>query len=195
MEKIPRELKMKKPVIFLDFDDVICLNQRYGGYDILEAYSCVARSGTPIDVEDELWREIFDISAKRNLLQIHEKFSPQYVLSTSWRWFFDRNMLEQTLKMTELGFVAANLHEDWSTPLITRGAHRAAEISRWLSSHPESEASWAVLDDKLSGTGFFAWPHDRRKFVVLCHEGIGFQENELRLLNQLLTLRVNSSNN
>lgn len=185
---------MNQLIIFLDFDDVICLNQRYGGYDVLSAYAESIRNSAPVDVHDNLWVDLFDSSAKANLLEVHKEFSPQYVLSTSWRWFFDRDMLVQTLKMTGLEFVANNLHEDWSTPQISRKAHRATEISQWLSEHPEAADAWAVLDDKLSGTGFGAWQIDRRKFVVLCLEGIGFQQEELCRLRKVLALRMNSFN-
>jgi hypothetical protein len=37
-----------RPVLFLDFDDVICLNRPYGGYDI-------AAPERPADLWEKLW--------------------------------------------------------------------------------------------------------------------------------------------
>lgn len=48
------------PVLFLDFDDVICLNNPYGGYDALTALAEAARAGTPLSADDDLWSKLFD---------------------------------------------------------------------------------------------------------------------------------------
>ena len=166
------------PILFLDFDDVLCLNNPYGGYDALTALAEAARAGTPLSADDDLWSKLFDTQAVSHLKLVHEAFSPRYVLSTSWRWFFDRNLLEKTLELGGLSFVAQGLHRDWTTPQVSRKAHRAVEINSWLELHPESAHLWAALDDGLSGTGFENWSRERRKFVVLCQEGVGFQKDE-----------------
>ncbi|MEJ5030778.1 HAD domain-containing protein [Comamonas sp. MYb69] len=176
-------------MLFLDFDDVICLNNPYGGYDVLYAFRDAERKGLPIDRSDDLWTELFDSSAKENLTQFNEEFHPLYVLSTSWRWFFDRAKFVETLEASGLAFVARNLHEDWSTPQISRNAQRAVDIRRWLSNHPECANSWVALDDELSGTGFSTWQWHLENFVVLCQEGVGLQELELMRLREALTLR------
>ena len=183
-----------KPVIFLDFDDVICLNNPYGGYHVLTALAEAARANTALDGADELWSQLFDVSAKAHLAQIHLEFSPQYVLSTSWRWFFDQESLVQILRLGGLGFVADHLHQDWSTPQISRDAQRAVEIRRWLSNHPDSANAWVALDDELSGTGFSTWPWGKQNFVVLCQEGVGLQDLEYRRLREAFTLRIGSQN-
>jgi len=176
-------------IIFLDFDDVICLNQPFGGYDALSAFAKAARSKTPVLSKEELWSKIFDAQATSHLKQIHEEFLPRYVLSTSWRWFFDKDALMQTLQFGGLSFVADHLHQDWSTPQICRQAHRAVEIKGWLAVHPECENTWVVLDDELSGTGFSLWSRDQRKFVALCQAGVGLQKSELGQLRQALSIR------
>lgn len=180
-------------VLFLDFDDVICLNNPFGGYDALTALAEAARAGTPLRALDELWTKLFDAQAVSHLMLVHEEFSPRYVLSTSWRWFFDRDLLERTLELGGLGFVARGLHKDWTTPQISRRAHRAVEVNSWLEQHPESAHSWAVLDDGLSGTGFENWSRERRQFVVLCQEDVGFQKVELQSLRRAFVLRGLSS--
>lgn len=183
---------MVRPLIFLDFDDVICLNSPYGGYDVLEAYARSVRFGEPIESKHVLWACLFDSTAKRHLQALHEEFTPTYVLSTSWRWFFDRDMLVQTLELGGLDFVARNLHSDWSTPMISRSAQRIAEITRWLSYHPEAEDTWIVLDDEVSCTGLQYWSYVRREFVLMCWEGKGLQDYEFKYLRRLLELRKNS---
>ena len=180
---------MKRPVLFLDFDDVICLNNPYGGYDVLYAFRDAERKGVPIDSSDDLWTELFDSSAKSHLAQVHEEFLPLYVLSTSWRWFFDREMFIKTLEASGLAFVARNLHDDWSTPQISRDAQRATEIRSWLSNHPECVDAWVALDDELSGTGISTLQWHMQKFFVLCQEGVGLQDLELKRLREALTRR------
>lgn len=177
------------PILFLDFDDVICLNNPYGGYDALTAVAEAAREGASLRAEDELWAKLFDAPAVSHLRLVHEAFSPRYVLSTSWRWFFDRDLLEKTLELGGLSFVVEGLHQDWTTPQVSRRAHRAVEIKGWLTQHPDSANSWAVLDDGLSGTGFASWPAELRKYVVLCQEGVGFQKDELESLKRAFALR------
>lgn len=182
-------MRTMRPVLFLDFDDVICLNQPYGGYDVLNAFSQASRDGTPINAEDVLWPRLFNKRATQYLQQVNEEFGPNYVLSTSWRWFFERDQLAKTLELSGLSFVAQNLHQDWTTPQISRGAQRAVEVRRWLSNHPESANAWVALDDELSGTGFSTWPWDKQNFVVLCQEGVGLQDPEYQRLREAFALR------
>lgn len=182
-------MRTMRPVLFLDFDDVICLNQPYGGYDVLNAFSQASRDGTPINAKDALWPRLFNKRATQYLQQVNEEFGPNYVLSTSWRWFFERDQLEQTLELAGLSFVAQNLHQDWTTPQISRDVQRAVEIRRWLSNHPESANAWVALDDELSGTGFSTWPWGKQNFVVLCQEGVGLQDPEYLRLREAFVLR------
>lgn len=176
----------KKLVCFLDFDDVICLNAPYGGYDVLTAFGEAARTQQQVNASDDLWQKLFSAQAKDNLREIHQSFEITYVLSTSWRWFFDKDALMKTLSLGGLGWVAENLHEDWSTPLISKQAFRGVEIKAWLARHIESEDAWVVLDDELSGTGFATWTRKAREYVVLCQVGGGLQGPEvIRLKNAL----------
>ncbi len=177
--------KSSKLVLFLDFDDVICLNSPYGGYDAMLALA----SGREVRPDDELWSKLFDSSAKKHLQLVHEEFSPTYVLSTSWRWLFERSALEQVLHLGGLSFVVEHLHQDWSTPMLSRKAHRAVEIATWLAQSPSHASSWAILDDMLSGTGFATWNVARREYVVLCQKEVGFQEQEYLQLRRALAKR------
>ena len=176
-------------ILFLDFDDVICLNNPFGGYDVLTAFAAANRNNTPLNTEDELWHKLFDAKAAEHLRAIHAEFAPLYVLSTSWRWFFERAAFEQTLELGGLGFIAKHLHQDWSTPQISRQAHRAVEIKTWLAAHPDCANTWVAVDDALSGTGFASWPQSSRQYVVLCQENTGLQEPEYRKLRHALSIR------
>lgn len=178
-----------RPIIFLDFDDVLCLNSPYGGYD---AKIALAHRGAEqeSDAGPALWSNLFDAAAKRNLQTVDEQFSPQYVLSTSWTWLFEKDELIDVLQRCGLNFVANNLHESWTTPKQAKPGLRAAEVRGWLALHPESGHAWAVLDDKYSGTGFKNWSRQALSQVVLCQVGVGFQRLELEQMQSLLERQV-----
>ena len=59
------------PVIFLDIDDVLCLNNPYGGSDALEAVN--GRRADP----DAVLREIFAAEPKRVLESVHKEMGGQ----------------------------------------------------------------------------------------------------------------------
>lgn len=177
--------KCLKPVLFLDFDDVICLNRPFGGYDVR-----FSLGDGSFAMRGELHQNIFDSQAKYYLEQINKEFKPYFVLSTSWRWLFDIFELKTVLETCGLGFVSDNLHPFWSTPKTQRDGLRAAEIKIWLNLYPEFLKSWVVLDDKLSGRGFDFWPHHERNYVVLCQEGVGITAIEYEKLRLALSHRL-----
>lgn len=179
-------MKQKRPVLFLDFDDVICLNAPYGGYEaklaLKEGYF---RSSL------ELIDKLFNSQAKKHLERIHEKFKPYYVLSTSWWWLCEQAELVEILECSGLKFVSENLHPTWATPKQERRGLRSAEVKSWLNLHPEFLDSWVVLDDKLSGSGFHLWSRKDLSYVVLCQEYVGFCEPEFLMLQAALERRMN----
>ena len=179
-------MKQKRPVLFLDFDDVICLNAPYGGYDAKSAL----KKGTFRSCL-ELIDKLFDSQAKRYLEAINDKFQPFYVLSTSWCWLYEQAELVEILECCGLKFVSENLHPTWATPKRERQGLRAAEVKSWLNLHPEFSDSWVVLDDKLSGGGFHLWPRKDLSYVVLCQEYVGFCEPEFLMLQAALERRRN----
>lgn len=181
---------MLRPILFLDFDDVLCLNSPYGGYDAKLALARACQGGDSIDETTELWNRLFDSNSKQNLKAIDEEFSPRYVLSTSWTWLFEKDELIEIMRLSGLNFVATNLHETWSTPKQARSGVRADEVRGWLSLHPECSTTWAVLDDKLSGTGFKNWGRETLSNVVLCQTEVGFQNLEFERLRKSLAERI-----
>ena len=82
------------PVIFLDIDDVLCLNNPYGGSDALEAVN--GRHADP----DTVLREIFAAEPKRVLESVHKEMGGQlrYVISSSWRQVFSREQIERVFR-------------------------------------------------------------------------------------------------
>lgn len=176
----------RRPLVFLDFDDVICLNSPYGGYDAKRAMN----DGS-FCVQEELHSKLFNAQAKAYLEQIYDEFNPYFVLSTSWWWLYKKDELVTVLQSCGLRFVSKNLHPTWATPKQQRQGLRAAEVKAWLNLHPEFSELWVVLDDKLSGQGFSFWSQHERAYVVLCQEGTGLTAIEFKQLNDALLRRVN----
>ena len=160
------------PIVFLDIDDVLCLNCPYGGSDALDAVT--GRHADP----DSVLREIFAAEPKRVLQGVHERMGGQlrYVISSSWRQAFSRQQIERVFSVADIGFVARRLHEIWETPYTPWRPDRKREIERWLQHHHQGEP-FVVLDDEYSGgslsdidagdAGLLA------ARVVLCSVGVG----------------------
>lgn len=173
--------QLQRPVVFLDFDDVICLNSPYGGYDAKLAIN---------DESSEIWARLFDEKSKKNLQTLNDKFAPWYVISSSWWWLFDKDELVEVMQRSGLYFVADNLHSTWATPKQSRQGMRAAEVKNWLALHPEFSNLWVVVDDKLSGTGFKNWSREALSYVVLCQLEVGLQDLEFAQLHAALDSRT-----
>lgn len=176
---------MKRPVLFLDFDDVICLNAPYGGY-----HAKLALDEGTFSSSQELHDRLFDSRAKQYLAQINDEFNPWFVLSTSWWWLYEQAELVEVLQFCGLHFIVSSLHNTWATPKQQRKGLRSAEIKTWLNLHPEFMNSWVVLDDKLSGRGFDIWPQKQRTYVVLCQQDVGLTAAEYAQLRYALQRRL-----
>jgi len=168
---------MSRTLLFLDFDDVLCLNSPLGGYDVLEALGEVQNGRKTLDDFSALWGTLFDPLASRFLKELHTEFRLVYVLSTSWTRFMNRDALVAVLRQTGLGFVADNLHADWKTV-----------------KHPEFKEHWVIVDDTESGTGL----HPRHMseaegpFVVLCEVNVGLTADKYGELRRALLRREES---
>ena len=156
------------PLLFLDFDDVICLSRQYGGYDCFSA-----------DPPADLWETLWHPPAVQTLQAIVAEYRPQVVLTTSWlRLSDDRTWFESLFKRTGLEAVANVLHEHWDAPQ-ERGDTRLQAIERWLSRRYEGERI-VVLDDAASGTGLSGSRLDATGCVVLCEVGVGLHAGHLK---------------
>ena len=185
---------MIRPVLFLDFDDVICLNRTCGGYDAIDAVAQIENEpGLPPQTFETLWKELFDVSAKAYLHAIHNLWDPWFVLTTSWCRFVKKEPLMEILQRSGLGFVADNLHSSWATPRRMHPDIRMGEIGSWHRANPGFEDSWVILDDTVSGTGLSDWPIPAENaFIVLCRENVGLTDVEFQRLKTAFLLRAKS---
>jgi hypothetical protein len=160
-------------LVACDIDDVLCLNDPYGGYD-------AAMATRPSD----FFQRLFAPSCVAVLRKVHEVHHPKYVLTTSWLRIFDREAITQLFQAGGLGFVVESLHEAWEAPQLSQES-RASAIERWMSAHYAGE-SFVVLDDALSGTGLI----DSKVLtghVVLCEVDIGLTAAHLDVINLILS--------
>jgi hypothetical protein len=168
----------QRPIVFLDFDEVIVLNRegKLGGYDLL------ASNPPP-----ELWSTLFERAAVGVLIELLEEFNARVVLTTSWRRFMLREAFEELFYRTGLAQIATALHDSWETPL-ERGDSRCEAIDRWLSGHHLGEP-YVILDDELSGSGLRGSRHDEAARVVLCDQEVGLHRHQLPLVRAALRTR------
>lgn len=179
---------MKNPahsILFLDIDDVLCLNDRYGGYDVIEAVQ--QRHDNP----EAVFREVFSRRARDVLEQVHAGLEGhlRYVISSTWREVFEPAQLREAFKAGGLGFVAQALHEAWCTPSAIYSDQRADDIAKWLDERHQGEP-FAIVDDTFSGPSLkpaltkAAHPFHGR--VVLCDERVGLLPEHVQPLVQAL---------
>ncbi len=165
-----------RPVILLDFDDVIVLNRPggFGGYDVL------APNPPP-----ELWSGLFHAPATQVLVEALTEHKAQLVITTSWLRFLPREGFEQLFAKTGLDVLGANLHDAWEAPQ-NRGETRAEAIDRWLAAHHRGEP-YVILDDELSGTGLRRSVHDQFRRLVLCKENVGLHREHMAAIRASLS--------
>ncbi|MDB5819506.1 MAG: hypothetical protein JWQ11_3146 [Rhizobacter sp.] len=180
---------LASPIVFLDIDDVLCLNAPYSGFDVIDVFR-----GRRSDRGDVLANS-FSPEPKAALRRLHEALggNVRYVVSSSWRLYVSRAQFDELLRANGVGFVADHLEPQarWATSeMFVKGA-RAAEIMAWLRTHGESEP-YVVLDDRVSGEGLYddaAHDEQTRAFldrVVLCEEGVGLTNAEVDMAIQIL---------
>ena len=99
-----------KPLVFLDFDDVLAVHREHDSRQVELAFKNDALDEVP-----ELWQWVFHYSARTNLQTLHEEFQPEYVISSSWTLSFDRSQIVEVLRRTGLDFVPENFHPNWCT--------------------------------------------------------------------------------
>ena len=168
------------PTIFLDLDDVICLNVHYGGYDVLLP---------EVERPPDLWSRLLHAPAVTLLQDILKEYQPRIVLTTSWLRFIDRQAFEALFRKAGTPEIAAQLHDAWEAPQ-QRNDTRLAAIEKWLANEHQGEA-FVVLDDHLSGTGLRESWVDKAGRLVLCDVGIGLQQAHLGCIRSALAARCN----
>lgn len=162
-----------RPLIFLDIDDVLCLNDPYGGYDLL------VKPYPP-----DLWQKLFSPEAASTLLDIVREHCPRIVLTSSWMRILQRDGFEGVFRATGLAAVAESLHQRWDAP-EDKGMSRLHAIERWLAKSHLGEP-YVVLDDQLSGTGLVGSPIDRAGRLVVCDVAVGLKASHVHDVRRAL---------
>lgn len=175
-----------RPIVFLDMDDVLCLDKVHHSGQMLKIFE------QTVPDYPELWERIVDRGAAENLRELHAEFEPSYVISSSWATYLDRARMCEALTRTRLQFVVENLHEEWRTPRA-RSSSRRDEIEWWLDAHREPSQPFIILDDTWSGTGLPHSPLALDGHLILCRSGYGFTKKRLKEARRQLQRQVGTS--
>jgi hypothetical protein len=149
-----------RPLLFTDFDDVICLNGPYGCFD-------VAQPTWPADLASRLWHP----PALEVLELLVAQFEPQLVVTSSWLRVMTLDRIEKLFRQTGVSWLADALHPKGEA-LQKSTMSRLDSVDAWLGSHHLGE-SYVIVDDPLSGTGLAGSKHDLAGRVVLCEVEVG----------------------
>lgn len=173
----PKNSTEARPLVFLDFDDVLATSERYNSFQLKLTFEHAAQNEF-----QELWDNLFNAGACENLRAIHGEFCPTYVITSSWTGFLSKEQISEALARCELGFVVENLHADWCAD-ANGGKGRLEAIDTWLESHC-GRAKFVILDDRLSGQSLEG--SHLESWCVFCEPWKGFQENELSKAKAIL---------
>lgn len=160
-------------IVFLDMDDVICLDNVHHSGQMLKIFE------KKIPDYPEMWERLVDAGAADNLRELHDEFNPIYVISSSWTTYLNREQMCEALTRTQLQFVVENLHDEWKTPRALSSSRRD-EIEWWLEAHRERGQPFLIIDDSWSGTRLAHSPLALDGHVVLCRSGFGFTKKRLK---------------
>lgn len=172
-----------RPVLFLDFDDVLAVHPVHNGFRVLDAFA-----QQTIETVPELWANVFNAAARRNLDVLHLEFEPIYVISSSWASHLTRSQIFEVLERTGLQFVGANLHEHWRTPRENISG-RLSEIEAWLELYMSApRQAFVIIDDHMSGDALTgSWLEEK---TVFCDAWVGFSHAKLRTARSILSRQV-----
>lgn len=175
------------PLVFLDIDDVLCLNLPYGMVEAL----AVLNDAHPNPLL--VLRELFEPRAREALAQVQAAMQGRlcYVISSTWREALDRGQMDRLLRGGGLAFVADALHDEarWCTPLKFGRSRRVDEIAQWLDQYHRGEP-FVVIDDMFSGASLkpaLTNPsHPLSGRVVLCQEYVGLTDAHVQRIVEAL---------
>lgn len=171
--------QLARPIIFLDMDDVLCVDSRYSSVEVMGAFKFY---GTKYP---ELWANLVLPDARNNLHELHREFFPQYVISSSWSSILEQWQMKEVFDKTGLDFVATNLHKDWTTPKGV-GSSRVKEIESWISKHKVPKRPLLIIDDTESGWSLKYSRLDSVGIVILCEQSVGFIHEHLLKAQSIL---------
>nr|WP_315231889.1 HAD domain-containing protein [uncultured Albidiferax sp.] len=174
----PVEEPLLRPTVFLDIDDVLCLNLPYGGLDVQRAAAHPGRA------PDDLYLKVFSPSAIQALNALIFEFEPKVVLTTSWLKLLQREHFIDLFSKTGVSVSGSSLHERWDAPQDF-GTSRMDAIERWLKQNHRGE-SIVVLDDHASGEGLVGSLLHEAGYIVLCEVDVGFNSSLLQAARDAL---------
>lgn len=168
-----------KPVVFLDFDNVLAVHKVSDSFRVLDSAALAI-----IDAFPDRWLDVFDAEASRNLLTLHKEFKPTYVISSLWASHLSLEQMKKMLKRSGLKFVALNLCERWSTSR-NETSNRLSELGAWLELDKWQDGRACLIIDGHVSAGEFSGSslEDR---TVFCDARIGFSAVKLTAAREIL---------
>jgi len=175
----------REAIVFLDIDDVLCVNEPYTGMDALDAVC--GKHAQP----EAVLRELFAAQPKLALERIHAAMQGRlrYVISSAWRQAFTREQIERVFRGAGLSFVVENLHAQWRTPCPPPERERIEEIEAWLQAHHRGEP-FVILDDEYSGPSLVVCSDPAHRFatrVFMCPPRVGLSAEHAPLIVDALS--------
>ncbi len=154
--------EVKKAIIFLDHDGVMCLATEWGGrFKKIQKWNNLHPDNPFIHGDDDSKMDVeyrfdnFNAKAVKVLNQILSETDSQIVTSSDWRYWASVEEMQELFK--KFGVIQGPI--DYTSKLeisdfealgekVIRGAgaERAMEIKKWLSLHPEV-THWVAIDD------------------------------------------------
>lgn len=165
------------PLIFLDFDDVICTGKPLCAYDAWDVVEVMRGMDGRTD-RKAVMAGVSSPKARQALLDvISARPEVGFVISSSWRKMFDRDQIVEMLREMGLGPVAERVlpGDRWCTPLgEIGGTPRPREIMAWLRSYHQGQP-YAVIDDEKSGPSLVEKEAQLlfAQRVIMCTPGLG----------------------
>lgn len=168
-----------KPVVFLNFDNALAIHRFSDNVRVLDADAKAI-----IDAFPDIWLDLLDTNALRNLHALHRDFEPSYVISSSWTSHLNLEEMGRMLKRCGLKFVALNLRKQWCTPR-NQTPGRLSEIEAWFELEAwGDDHAYVIIDDHVSGAALSgSWLEGR---TVFCDTRVGFSEAKLVEARQIL---------
>jgi len=177
-----------RPLIFLDIDDVIATDPDYFGTTVIAALEADAYS-----ISQEFCQRVFSTQAITNLALLNMRFSPQYVISSSWANYLTKSQITYVFEKASLRFVSMNFHRHWKTPK-SQISGRLIEIELWISTHLKSSSPFLIIDDYDSGWNLVGSVFDKNKQLILCEQHVGFDKSKLAIATERLVGQIDNEN-
>lgn len=170
------------PVLFLDIDGVLCLDQPACSYSAWDVWEEIGSTEPP---REEIIRGAFHGPSVDALKEIARRTSDlELVISSSWRHTFERAQIAQIFAIAGLDGLAARMSANekrWCTPRHLVGATRLDDICTWMKSFHRTEP-FAVIDDPASGASLACAAQRSfwRDRIFLCEQGAGLPASAIQ---------------